>query len=135
MKPPHDEHITQEQYEAVCRNRDRWMQMSVEQQQYIQQLEKQVMSLQKQLGIKLQDKELFCRITQEAYDRGQALHVEEDLRSACGSAPKLTAVIRSNEALGYLDTQYLNSKELYDMLDQHFGLTFGLRAFQLARSQ
>ena len=135
MKPPHDEHITQEAYDAVCRDRDQWMQRSIEQHAYIQQLERERNSLRKQLGLKTENPELFCRITDEAYEKGKALAVEKELRSACVSAPKLVAAIRLYEALGYLDTPDLNSKELYDLLDTHFGLSFGLRAFQLARSR
>ena len=135
MKPPINQHITQEDYDAVCRDRDQWMQRSIEQHAYIQQLEKERNSLRKQLGMKAEHQELFCRITKEAYDRGQALKVEKNLSNACVSAPKLAAAIRLNEALGYLDTPDLNSKDLYDLLDAHYGLPFGLRAFQLARSQ
>lgn len=135
MKPPHDEHITQEDYDAVCRDRDQWMQRSIEQHAYIQQLERERNSLRKQLGMKAEKQELFCRITKVAYNEGKALDVENKLRSACVSAPKLVAAIRLNEALDYLDTPDLNSKDLYDLLDTHFGLSFGLRAFQLARSQ
>lgn len=135
MKPPHDEHITQEDYDAVCRDRDQWMQRSIEQHAYIQQLERERNSLRKQLGMKAEHQELFCRITKVAYNEGKAQEVEDKLRSACVSAPKLVAAIRLNEALGYLDTPDMNSKDLYDLLDTHFGLSFGLRAFQLARSQ
>lgn len=73
---------------------------------------------------------LFCRITKAAYDKGVAQEVEDELRSACVSAPKLVKAIRTNEALGYLDTKNLTSKELYDMLNEHFGLPFKVRTFQ-----
>ena len=124
-----------EAYDSLRQDRDRWVQMAMEQQQYIRQLEEKVYSLEKQLGEKVSQVVLFCRITHEAYDRNKAQAVESELRSACGSAPKLIRVIRTNEALGYLDTQNLSSKELYELLDEHFGLSFGLRAFQIARSQ
>ncbi|MBQ3997966.1 MAG: hypothetical protein II644_01365 [Paludibacteraceae bacterium] len=39
MKPPHDEHITPDAYEALRQDRDRWFNITVEQQQYIRQLE------------------------------------------------------------------------------------------------
>ncbi len=80
-------------------------------------------------------KELFCRITQVAYDEGKAQQVEAELRSASISAPKLVKAIRTNEALGYLDTQNLSSVELYELLDEHFGLSFKLRTFQDNRSK
>lgn len=133
---PENLHMTYEDaFCALRAERDHWMQRSVEQHAYIQQLEKQVTILQKQLGIKVQDKELFCQITQEAYDRGQAVALEDDLRSACSSAARLVKVIRTNEALGYLNTQYLSSTELYNLLNEHFHVTFKLRAFQDQRSK
>ncbi len=78
---------------------------------------------------------IFCRITDEARRKGVAMDVENELRNACVSAPKLIKAIRTNEALGYLDTQNLNSKELYDLLNAHFGLAFKLRTFQNYRSR
>ena len=78
---------------------------------------------------------LFCRITQVAYDKGKAQQVEDELQSACVSAPKLVKAIRTNEALGYLDTQNLSSVELYNLLNEHFGLTFRVRTFQDYRSK
>lgn len=73
---------------------------------------------------------LFCRITAEAYEKGHAKEVEAELRSAAVSAPKLVKAIRTNEALKYLDTENLNSAELYRMLDEHFHLPFKIRTFQ-----
>ena len=78
---------------------------------------------------------LFCRITQAAYDKGKAQQVEDELQSACVSAPKLVKAIRTNEALGYLDTQNLSSVELYNLLNEHFGLTFKQRNFDTYRSK
>ena len=78
---------------------------------------------------------LFCRITKAAYDQGKAQQVELELRSACVSAPKLIKTIRINEALGYLDTQNLSSVTLYELLNEHFGLPFKLRNFEIYRSK
>ena len=78
---------------------------------------------------------LFCCITQAAYDKGVAQQVENELRSACKSAPKLIKAIKTNEALGYLDTKNLTSKELYDLLNEHFGLPFEPRNFRFYRSK
>ena len=78
---------------------------------------------------------LFPRITKAAYDAGKAESVEADLRSASVSAPKLIKAIRLNERLGYLDTQNLTSTELYDLLNDHFHLSFKLRTFQDHRSK
>jgi hypothetical protein len=78
---------------------------------------------------------LFCRITKEAYDKGKAQQVEAELRSACVSAPKLVKTIRTNEALGYLDTQNLSSVELYELLNEHYHLPFKPHAFSVARSK
>jgi len=81
------------------------------------------------------EKNLFCCITEEAYRQGKAQAVENELRSARTSAPKLIKAIRTNEALGYLDTKNLSSKELYNLLNEHFGLSFKLRTFQDYRSK
>ena len=77
----------------------------------------------------------FCRITKVAYDKGMAETVEAELRSACVSAPKLIKALRTNEALGYLDTQNLSSVDLYELLNKHFQLPFKLRTFQENRSK
>lgn len=81
------------------------------------------------------DANVFCRITKEARDAGKAKQVEEELRRACVSAPKLIKAIRTNEALGYLDTQNLSSKELYDLLNEHFNLPFTSHNFTVYRSK
>lgn len=81
------------------------------------------------------ESDFFCRITQHAIDSGHAQEVENALRSACVSAPKLVKAIKTNEALGYLDTQNLSSQALYDMLNEHFGLKFGVRNFTIARNR
>ena len=78
---------------------------------------------------------LFCRITQHAIETGHAQEVEDALRSASVSAPKLVKAIKTNEALGYLDTQNLTSQALYDMLNEHFGLAFKYRQFVAERSK
>ena len=77
---------------------------------------------------------VFCRITSEAHTTGKAQAVEDELRSACVQAPKLVKAIRTNEALGYLDTHNLASVELYELLDEHFGLSFKPRNFSKYRS-
>lgn len=79
--------------------------------------------------------DVFCRITKLAHEKGKAQIVDDELRSACVSAPKLVKTIRTNEALGYLDTQNLSSKDLYDLLDNHYGLDFGIRNFNAYRSK
>ena len=81
------------------------------------------------------NEDFFCRITQHAIETGHAQEVENELRSACVSAPKLVKAIRTNEALGYLDTKNLSSQALYDMLKEHFGLNFGVRNFTIARNR
>ena len=80
-------------------------------------------------------KSLFCRITQAAYDKGVAQQVDDDLRSASVTAPKLVKALNTNDALGYTDTKNLNSSDLYDMLDEHYGLPFKKHAFGVARSK
>ncbi len=78
---------------------------------------------------------VFCRITDLAHQEGKALIVENELRSACVSAPKLVRALRTNEALGYLDTQNLSSRDLYDLLNEHYGLAFKQRNFDHYRSK
>ena len=78
---------------------------------------------------------LFCRITQRAYENGIAQTVEDELRHACVNAPTLVKTIRTNEALGYLDTQNLSSSNLHKLLNEHFGLTFQPRCFRYYRSK
>jgi len=78
---------------------------------------------------------LFSRITQAAYDKGVAQAVEDELRGACTSAPKLIRAIRFNESMGYLNTQNLSSAFLYRLLDEHFGLSFQPRCFRKYRSK
>lgn len=81
-----------------------------------------------------EEREFFCRITQEAIDNGKAQTVDDDLRSASISAPKLVKAIRTNEALDYLDTKNLSSAELFRLLDEHYHLPFKYRQFAAARS-
>lgn len=80
-------------------------------------------------------KSLFCRITQAAYDKGVAQKVDDDLRSASVTAPKLVKAINLNEALGYLDTKDMHSTDLYDLLNEHYHLPFKVRTFQDYRSK
>lgn len=81
------------------------------------------------------EKAFFCRITEEAIRTGKAQQVENELGSAAVSAPKLVKAIRTNEALGYMDTKNLKSTELFNMLNEHFGLTFKYRQFADARNK
>lgn len=135
MKTPQEEHISRKEYDAVCQERDQWAALAMAQHQRLLQFEQLVHDLKTQLGEQTNRPILFCRITREAYEQHKEQNVEDELRSACTGAPKLIRVIRTNEALGYLDTANLSAKELYDLLNEHFGLSFGLRTFQLARSQ
>lgn len=80
-------------------------------------------------------KGLFCRITKAAYDKGVAQQVDDDLRSASVSAPKLCKAIKLNEALGYLDTKDMHSTDLFDLLNEHYHLSFKVRTFQDCRSK
>ncbi len=80
-------------------------------------------------------KTLFCLITKAAYDDGKAEMVDDELRSASVSAPKLVKALHINEALGYTDTKNLPSTKLFRLLDEHYDLAFDVRAFQIARSK
>ena len=81
------------------------------------------------------DKKLFPRITKHAYELGKAQEVDDELCAASVSAPKLVKAIRTNEALGYLDTQNLSSTDLYNLLNIHYDLKFQIRTFQKYRSK
>lgn len=75
-------------------------------------------------------KKLFPCITKAAFDAGKAESVDDGLRSASVSAPKLIKALNLNEALGYVDTKNMNSKDLYDLLDDCYELKFGPRCFR-----
>ncbi len=78
----------------------------------------------------------FALLTAQCIQEGKAEAVEAELRSAAnGSAAKLVAAIRTNEALGYLDTKNMSSTELYNVLNRHFGLRYKLRNFTRYREQ
>ena len=81
------------------------------------------------------EQDFFCRITDEARRNDKAKDVEEELRCACISAPKLIKAIRTNEALGYLSTKHLSSIELYNLLHEHFNLPFKPHNFAKYRSK
>lgn len=78
---------------------------------------------------------LFPCITKAAYDAGKAESVNDELRSASVSAPKLIKALNLNEALGYVDTKNMNSIDLYNLLDDCYELKFGPRNFSLYRSK
>ena len=72
----------------------------------------------------------FPLLTAQCHKEGKAQVVEEELRSATnGSAQKLMQCIRTNEALGYLDTKNMSTKALYDALKDYFGLKYGYPNF------
>lgn len=69
-------------------------------------------------------------LTEQCYKEGKADAVVAELRSAAsGSAKKLMQCIRTNEALGYLDTKNMSTKALYDALKDYFGLKYGYPNF------
>ena len=110
---------------------DAWHAAQVE----IADKDRQIIALQAELdALRSKQTQLFCRITKAACDKGVSQAVEDELRSAAVSAPKLVKAIRTNEALGYLDTKNMSSKELFDLLDEHFHLPFKYRQFAAARS-
>ena len=78
----------------------------------------------------------FGLLTAQCIQEGKAEAVEAELRSAAnGSAAKLIAAIRTNEALGYLDTKNMSSQALYDALNAYFGLRYSVRNFTMARNK
>ena len=85
-------------------------------------------------GVKAQVR--FALLTAQCIQEGKAEAVEAELRSAAnGSAAKLIAAIRTNEALGYLDTKNMSSQALYDALNAYFGLRYSVRNFTMARNK
>ena len=78
---------------------------------------------------------LFSRITPQAYAEGRAQSVEDELRLASIHASSLIKAIRTNEALGDLDTTNLKSSELYHLLDDHYHLQFKQRNFTKYRNK
>ena len=81
------------------------------------------------------DTHLFSRITPQAYAEGRAQSVDDELRLASIHAPSLIKAIRTNEALGDLDTTNLQSSELYHLLDDHYHLQFKQRNFTKYRNR
>jgi hypothetical protein len=78
----------------------------------------------------------FSLLTDQCRKEGKAQAVEAELRSAANaSAAKLVAAIRTNEALGYLDTKNMSSRALYDALNDRFGLKYSVRNFTMARNK
>ncbi|MBO4250274.1 MAG: hypothetical protein J5884_03355 [Paludibacteraceae bacterium] len=72
----------------------------------------------------------FALLTAQCIQEGKAQVVEAELRSAAsGSAQKLMQCIRTNEALGYIDTKNLSSQALYDELNACFGLKYKYQNF------
>lgn len=72
----------------------------------------------------------FALLTAQCIKEGKVQKVEDELRSAAkGSAQKLIQCIRTNEALGYLDTKNMSSQALYDALNAYFGLKYSVRNF------
>ena len=78
---------------------------------------------------------VFCLLTDQCRKEGKTEIVEAELRSACVSAPKLIKAIRTNEALGYLDTKNMSSQALYNALNDYFGLPFKAHNFAKYRSK
>ncbi len=77
----------------------------------------------------------FSCITEYAIVSGHAQEVENELKSACVSAPKLMKCINTNEALGYVDTKNLQTSTLHRLLNEHFHLKFGPRNLSKYRTQ
>ena len=78
----------------------------------------------------------FALLTAQCIQEGKTQAVESELRSAaCGSAQKLMQCIRTNEALGYLDTKNMSSQALYDELNAYFGLKYKYQNFAKYRRE
>lgn len=78
----------------------------------------------------------FTLLTAQCIKEGKVRDIEAELRSAAkGSAAKLIKCIRTNEALGYVDTKNMTSQALYDALKEFFGLKYSVRNFTIARNK
>lgn len=78
----------------------------------------------------------FALLTALCVQEGKAHIVEAELRSAAsGSAQKLMQCIRTNEALGYLDTKNMSTQALYDALNAYFGLKYKYQNFAKYRRE
>lgn len=78
----------------------------------------------------------FALLTAQCIQEGKTQAVESELRSAAsGSAQKLMQCIRTNEALGYLDTKNMSSQALYDELNAYFGLKYKYQNFAKYRRE
>lgn len=78
---------------------------------------------------------LFSRITPSAHAAGAAQSLEAELCSvAQASAKKLMETIRFYEHLDYLDTKNLNTEQLYNLLNDHFHLSFKPRCLRKYRN-
>ena len=76
------------------------------------------------------EEQQFALLTAQCIKEGKTQAVEAELRSAAsGSAQKMMQCIRTNEALGYIDTKNLSSQALYDALNARFGLKYSVRNF------
>ena len=82
------------------------------------------------------EEQRFALLTAQCIQEGKAQAVEAELRSAAsGSAQKLMQCIRTNEALGYLDTKNMSSQALYNELNAYFGLTYKYQNFAKYRRE
>ena len=78
---------------------------------------------------------LFSSITPSAHAAGAAASVEAELCSvAQASAKKLMETIHFYEHLDYLDTKNLNTEQLYNLLNDHFHLSFKPRCLRKYRN-
>lgn len=78
----------------------------------------------------------FSLLTAQCVKEGKAETVESELRSAAGgSAKMLVQCIRTNEALGYLDTKNMSSQALFNAINAYFGLTYKYQNFAKYRRE
>lgn len=99
-----------------------------------QDIETVLQEVTEQQELKPTDNPYFCCITESTRAKGFAQQVENELRSACISAPKLIKCINNLETQGHLDTKNLGNTSLYNKLNEHFHLKYGLRNFSKYRS-
>ncbi len=98
-----------------------------------------------------QDKENYCAediefeeirqgfplITDQCRKENKMAEVDAQLKAACqGTAIELWRVIRLNEALGYMSVRHLNTRTVYNAIQDYFGpLPYTERNFRDARNK
>lgn len=79
----------------------------------------------------------FPLLTDQCHKENKVAAVEAQLKAACqGTAVELWRVMRLNEALGYMAVSRLNTRAVYNAIQDYFGpLPYSERNFRDARNK